>query len=132
MRRKGFPQRQICLIDLQRQTDDTAIHAPEHFRGIESLLIPFDLLRSQADKMVILWCAAEEEGAKYDVVYLPMFIPQSSIRREIHKLTLFIADQSNRFLKRIDSLHMAAYDTLHSSERIVDFPLFWSLFRFNY
>ena len=84
----------------------------------------WELIQKQLDDMF------KETGVQN--AYLPMFIPQSSIRREIHKLTLFIADQSDRFLKRIDSLHMAAYDTLHSVQRIFNLPLFRPLFRFNY
>lgn len=53
-----------------------AIQAPKHLRGIEPFLIPLNLLRGQAGKVIaVRRSTAQEERTAHDIVYLAVLIP---------------------------------------------------------
>lgn len=107
-------------------------HAHEHFRGIEPFPILLDLICSQAGEVIaVSRSTAQEERPEYDVVYLSVLVPQSTIRCQVHQLALIVADQGDRIIE-LDGLDQTAHDFLHRFQRSVNVPHFRSALRLNY
>ena len=78
----------------------------------------------QAGKMVIVRrSAAQGERTKHHIVYLPAFIPQPSVDREIDQLAFVITDQHSG-IAEIDGRNQTTHDVLHGLQPTVDFPDF--------
>ena len=89
------------------------IHTPEHFRGVEPPPILRGLLLGQTGEMAtVSRSAAQEECTEYNIAYLPILIPESTVRRQIHQFALVVADQHNRIIE-IDRLDQPAHNVLH-------------------
>ena len=100
---------------------------------MEALLVVEQLFLAQAlEVFCIRRSGAEEERAGDDVVEISIFIPERPVEREAIQFSLFVADQSNRFLKGIDGLYVTVNDLLHGLQSIWNVRPFWFALRFDF
>ena len=90
--------------DGERQDDDAAAGVrEEHLRGAENPGVPVQLVVCEALKILtVRRCGTEEEVPGDDVVDLPgVRGAEGAVERERKELSLLVADEGHRFLKRI-------------------------------